>query len=101
MLRLRGSVLAAGLLAALSQGCSQTQPAPKDTALASQRPAKTDETAKKETANTLEAAEKACKEDTKRKGIASVVGIFSRLRPGSADEDYRACMKGRGFEVKS
>jgi hypothetical protein len=109
-------MLAAILLAASSQGCSRSEPPPTDVAVASEPPAKAwktgnkarktgkkagKETAKKETANTLEAAEKACKEETKRKGIASVVGIFSRLRPGSADEDYRACMKGRGFEVKS
>jgi hypothetical protein len=50
--------------------------------------------------NTLEAAEKACKEETERKGIGSVIGIMSRLRRRSADEDYVACMKARGYEVK-
>ena len=93
MARLRGSVLAACLLAALAQGCSA--PAPKDVTLTNRYPAKAEETG-----NTLEAAERACKEETKRKGIASIVGIFSRLRPGSADEDYIACMKARGYEVK-
>jgi hypothetical protein len=44
---------------------------------------------------------RACKVETKRKGMASIVGIFSRLRPGSADADYLACMKARGYEVKS
>jgi hypothetical protein len=39
-------------------------------------------------------------EETKRKGIASVIGIVSRLRKGDADEDYVACMKARGYEVK-
>jgi hypothetical protein len=39
-------------------------------------------------------------EEIKKKGIASVVNIFSRLRKGSADEDYIACMKRRGYEVK-
>lgn len=96
MARLRGSVLAACLLGALAQGCSRTMPAPKDVALTSHSPAKAEETA-----NTFEAAQRACKEETKRKGIASVVGIFSRLRPGSADQDYLACMKARGFEGKS
>ena len=60
-----------------------------------QRPAKAEEAG-----NTLEAAEPACKEETKQKGINSVVNIFSRLRKGSADEDYVACMKARGYEVK-
>jgi hypothetical protein len=44
---------------------------------------------------------RACKVETKRKGMASIVGIFSRLRRGSADADYLACMKARGYEVKS
>lgn len=89
-------MLAACLLAVLAPGCSQSQPSPKDFTLVSQSPAKA-----KEAKNTLEAAERACKSETTRKGMASIVGIFSRLRPGSVDEDYVACMKGRGYEVKS
>ena len=60
-----------------------------------QRPVKA-----KESGNTLEAAETACKEETETKGIGSVVAILSRFRKGSADEDYLACMKARGYEVK-
>jgi hypothetical protein len=44
--------------------------------------------------------QQACKEETERKGIGSVLGIMSRLRKGSADEDYIACMKARGYEAK-
>ena len=29
-----------------------------------------------------------------------MVAIFTRLRKGSADEDYVACMKTRGYDVK-
>ena len=96
MTRLTGSVLAASLLAVLTSGCSQSQPSSKDFALVSQTPAKA-----AEGKNTLQEAERACKAETQRKGIASIVGIFSRLRPGSADADYIACMKARGYEIKS
>ncbi len=107
MPRLMGSVLAAVLLAALGQGCSRSDPPPTDVALASERPAKAEKESKKtgkkeeETPNTPEAAARACKSDTERKGIGSVIGILSRFRKGAAEEDYRACMKARGFEVKS
>jgi hypothetical protein len=79
----------------LVSACSLAEPKPKDFTLVDQRPAKAEEAG-----NTLEAAELACKEETKQKGIKSVVNIFSRLRKGSADEDYVACMKQRGYEVK-
>jgi hypothetical protein len=89
-------MLAACLSAALVQGCSQAEPAPQDFTRINQRP-----TPAEEAAAALEAAQTICKEKTKRKGLASVVGIFSRLRKGAADEDYIACMKQRGFEVRS
>ena len=89
-------MLAACLLAVSAPGCSQSQPSPKDFTRISERPAKPEQTEDK-----LEAAERACKAETKRKGMASIVGIFSRLRPGSADADYIACMKARGYEVRS
>jgi hypothetical protein len=95
MPRMRPVLFAACLLAALAQGCSLAEPRPRDFTLTGQRQAKA-----AETGNTLAAAELACKEETKRRGIASVVGIFSRLRKGSADDDYIACMQRRGFEVK-
>jgi hypothetical protein len=94
MSRVKLAVLAACLIGALASGCSLTQPKPKNFTLVDQRPAKA-----KEPDNTLEAAELACKEKTKQKGISSLFGIVSRLRKGSADEDYVACMRERGYEV--
>ena len=87
-------MLVACLLGTLASACSQAEPTPKDFTLI-QRPAKAEEAG-----NTLAAAELACKAETKKKGIGSVVAIFSRFRKGSADEDYIACMKARGYEVK-
>jgi hypothetical protein len=89
------ALLAACLLAAIASACSWVEPKPQDFTLAAQRQAKAEETG-----NTLEAAEDACKAETKRRGIASLVGIVSRLRTGAADEDYIACMQRRGYEVK-
>jgi hypothetical protein len=87
-------VLVACLLGTLASACSHAESTPKDFVLV-QRPAKADEAG-----ITLEKAELACKAQTKEKAIGSVVAIFSRFRKGSADEDYIACMKARGFEVK-
>jgi hypothetical protein len=87
--------LAACLAALASSGCSMSETAPRDFTLVGQRPVKAEESG-----NSLEAAEKACTEETKKKGIASVLGIVSRLRKGASDEDYIACMKARGYEVE-
>jgi hypothetical protein len=95
MWRVRPAVLAACLLGALASACSLSEPAPKNFTLVDQRPAKAEEAG-----NTLQAAETACKAETKQKGIKSIVNIFSRFRKGSADEDYIACMKRRDYEVK-
>jgi hypothetical protein len=95
MLRVKEAVLAACLLGTLLPGCSHSEPTPRDFTLVNQRPAKAEEAG-----NTLQAAEKACKEDTARKGISNVLAIFSRFRQGSADQDYIACMKTRGYEAK-
>jgi len=94
MARVKLAVLAACLLGTAS-GCSLSNPAPRDFTLVDQRPAKA-----QEAGNSLENAEAACKAEAKTKGIASVTAIFSRFRKGSADEDYVACMKARGYEVK-
>jgi hypothetical protein len=95
MSRVKFSACALCLIAIAASGCSLTQPANRDFTLVNQREAKAEETG-----NSLEEAEKACKTETERKGIGSVLGIMSRLRRGSADEAYVACMKGRGYEVK-
>lgn len=95
MSRVKLELLGLGLLGLALAGCSHAEPAPKDFVLVDERPAKAEEKG-----NTLAAAELACQAETKRKGVASVVNIFSRFRRGSADEDYVACMKARGYEVK-
>jgi hypothetical protein len=127
MSRVQLAVLAAVLLGLALPACSLSQPAPKDFVLVDKHAAENAPPASssppgnwgkigKETgapekgvsekgagrgaANSLQAAELACKAETERKGIGSLVGIFSRLRKGSADEDYVACMKARGYEVK-
>jgi hypothetical protein len=93
MFNARRAVLGFCVLGALLQGCSLSEPSSRDFAQVGQRPAKA-----LETGNTLQAAETACKDEAKTKGIASITAIFSRFRKGSADEDYIACMKRRGFE---
>jgi hypothetical protein len=94
MKKMKLAMVAVCLTGALAAGCSLAQPKPRDFTLVDQHPAQA-----KQTGNTFEAAEAACKEESKKKGISSIVGIFSRLRKGAADEDYIACMKGRGYEV--
>jgi hypothetical protein len=89
------SALGALLLLVLLQGCSQTEPAPQDFTRITEEPERQSDQAK------LESARTACQAETKRKGIGSVIGILSRLRPGSSEEDYVACMKARGYDVKS
>ncbi len=89
------AVLASCLLGAcLLQACGHPDASVRDFTQVSQRPAKA-----LELGNTLEAAKLACTEETKTKGIATITAIFSRLRKGSADEDFIACMKERGFEA--
>jgi hypothetical protein len=95
MSRAKLSAFALCLIAIAASGCSLTQPAKRDFTLVNQREAKAEQTG-----NSLKEAEKACKAETERKGIGSVLGIMSRLRKGSADEAYIACMKGRGYEVQ-
>ena len=95
MSRINLLAFVACLTAIAASGCSLSNPAPRNFTLVDQRPAKAEETG-----NSLEEAEAACKEETQRKGLASVIGIVSRLRKGSADEAYVACMKTRGYEVK-
>jgi hypothetical protein len=48
----------------------------------------------------LEVVEAGCKAEAERKGNASMLAIFSRLRRGSEDADYLACMKEHGYDVK-
>ena len=85
------------MLAALMllAGCSHQELPPVQSATATPASA----TATKADAEAHEAAIKACKEETEKKGFGSVLGIFSRLRPGSSEANYTACMKKRGYEA--
>ncbi|HXG79585.1 MAG TPA: hypothetical protein VNJ31_09640 [Methyloceanibacter sp.] len=97
----RGSaILAVGLSALLAQACSQIEPSPKAFTQVAHVSSKAEDKAQ-DPAKTLQTAEEECKEETKKKGIKSIAAIFSRLRPGAADQDYVECMRRRGFEVKS
>ena len=95
MSRVKLAVLASCLLGPLLAACSQAEPVPKDFVLIDQRPG-----AAEESGNKLVKAERFCTLEAEKKSIGSVVAIFSHLRKGSADEDYVACMKARGYEVK-
>ncbi len=120
-------MLAIGLLGLQLSACSLSQPTPKDFVLVNPRAAEDatppdtnspdnwsktgkakgnkpkagkEKETKTDSAHQLEAMEAACKNETKHKGTASMLAIFTRLRKGSADEDYVACMKNRGYDVK-
>jgi hypothetical protein len=45
----------------------------------------------------LEAAKSDCEAQTRHHGIASILSIFTHLRPGAARRDYIACMKAKGY----
>jgi hypothetical protein len=90
-----GLALIAALL--LVAGCSHPNLPPTATAPATATPAVA--SGDKPDAKAYEAASKACKEETETKGFSSVLGIFSRLRRGSAEEQFAACMKKKGYEV--
>ena len=93
--RFAGTLAACLPLVALLSACSQSAPPPRDFILVGQPQAKAEEAG-----NTLEAARLACQTETEKKGIKSITAIFSRLRPGQAEQDYVACMKARGYEVR-
>jgi hypothetical protein len=100
MAKVKGATLAGALaaclpLAALLAACSQSAPPPRDFILVGQPQAKAEEAG-----NTLDVATLACKEETDKKGIKSITAIFSRLRPGQSEQDYIACMRERGYEVR-
>jgi len=96
MAKMRRAGAAVCLLAIALSGCSRTELPARDFVLAEQRPEKA-----VAQGNSLEAAKAACKAETEKKGIASVVNIFSRFRKGSAEEDFIACMRQRGYEMPS
>ncbi len=128
MSRVKLAVLAACLLGPLVSACSQAEPLPRDFTLVNPHAAedagpvaegdkaeglqggkwkfgkakggKTKGAKGEGTAPTLESVEIACQAEAQRKGIASIAAIFSRLRKDPTEEEYLACMKTRGYEVK-
>lgn len=94
MSNIKVAVLASCLLATLLPGCSHYEPPAQEFVLVGQRQDKAIESN-----NTLPIATSVCKLETQNKGIKSITSIFSRLRHGSADKDFIACMKNRGYEV--
>jgi len=91
----RGRGIALAALLSLLAGCSHQDLPPVQNAAATPAVAGNADDAAK--AKAYETASKACKEETEKKGFGSVLGIFSRLRPGSSEADYAACMKRRGY----
>ena len=73
MARIAVAALVAGVLSIAFAGCSRPLPN-NDFVLTGERPAKA-----AEAGNTAEAAKLACEAEIKKKGISSVVNIFSRL----------------------
>jgi hypothetical protein len=127
MSRVKLAALAIGLLGLQLSACSYAEPTPKDFVLvnphaaedapppdtspprnwskigkttARQPKAGKDKGTKTDGGHQLEAMEAACKAETEHKGTASMLAIFTRLRKGSADQDYIDCMKEHGYEVK-
>ena len=89
------SVAAVSALSLMLSACSLAGPNPRTfSTAAEQKPVKPDDQA-------LEQASQACKsEQTREKGIKSVLAIVSRMRPGAVDEDYVNCMRNKGYTVE-
>jgi hypothetical protein len=49
-------------------------------------------------AEALANAKIACEEQTRKSGMKSVLTIFSRMRPGSAERAFVSCMEDKGFD---
>lgn len=90
-----GLAVAAALL--LLAGCSHPNLPPTATATPTVTPAVA--SGDKPNADARDAASKACKDEAEKKGFSSIIGIFSRFRHGSTEEQFATCMKNRGFEV--
>lgn len=92
--KLTSALAAACALGLMLQGCSLAGPAPHTfTPAAEQKRAKPDSAA-------IEQASKLCKDQTRERGVKSVLAIVTRLRPGAVDEDYISCMKTKGYTVE-
>jgi hypothetical protein len=83
------------LFASLLAGCSLSHTPPTQaTPIATTEPA-----TKASNPEGYKTASDTCHKETQKKGIGSILGIFSRLRPGAESADYTACMKRNGFEA--
>jgi hypothetical protein len=92
--RLTLAVAAVSACGVLLSACSLAGPTPRTfTAAAEQKPVKPDDRA-------LAQAAQACKDQTREKGIKSVLAIVSRMRPGAVDQDYVNCMRNKGYTVE-
>ena len=88
------SVAAVSALSLMLSACSLAGPNPRTfSTAAEQKPVKPADQA-------LAQASQACKEQTREKGIKSVLAIVSRMRPGAVDEDYVNCMRNKGYAVE-
>jgi hypothetical protein len=92
MLRFQAMALAATLLAAAMSGCSRSElPQVPFTATGQARD-------NQDQAAALEAARTACKDEARRKGMASVAAILL-LRGRTSKKDYLECMERHGYEA--
>ena len=94
-----GTVLAFGLMLS---SCSLAGPSDHTftkVELPANQNAEPDKIAKPVDKAAMAEAARVCKEQTREKGIKSVLAIFSSMRPGAVDEDYITCMKGKGYTV--
>ena len=44
-------------------------------------------------------ADNACRQQASKTTMGSILAIFTRLRPGAYDANYKACMKGHGYDL--
>jgi hypothetical protein len=96
MSSLRIAAISLCLLAAALAGCSLSHTPPVQVTPI----ANSDAASKAPDPAAYKTASDACHEATRKKGIGSILGIFSRLRPGAESAEYTACMKRGGFEVQ-
>ncbi|ODA66858.1 hypothetical protein A7A08_02155 [Methyloligella halotolerans] len=89
------SLLAVLLLAAslLIAGCSKKELPTDEFQVLQQTP--------EARAQALADAKTKCEEQTRKSGMKSMLSIFSRLRPGSAERAFVDCMEDKGFDPNS
>ena len=98
---------AVGALGLVLSACSLAGPSDRTFTAVDAKPANQDAKSASQNAkhssqkdkNEMEQVSKACKNQTREKGIRSLLAIVSSMRPGAIDEDYIACMKSKGYTV--